>query len=102
MTTGFGANDFSVSSDLVPEADFFFIEELLPIWVEVLLLLLPLLEEATEAEDFFVVADVEEAAAEAIADWMEIRSRPLEAVMRLDGLTIEEAGVMGLERLWPS
>lgn len=100
MTTGFGANDFSVSSDLVPEADFFFMEELLPIWVEVLLLL-PLLEEATEAEDFFVVA-AEEAAAEAIADWMEIRSRPLEAVIRLDGLTIEEAGVMGLERLWPS
>lgn len=100
MTTGFGANDFSVSSDLVPEADFFFIEELLPIWVEVLLLL-PLFEEATEAEDFFVVV-AEEAAAEAIADWMEIRSRPLEAVMRLDGLTIEEAGVMGLERLWPS
>ena len=96
MTTGFGANDFSVSSDLVPEADFFFIEELLPIWVEVLLLL-PL-EEATDAEDFFVV----DAAAEAIADWMEIRSRPPEAVMRLEGLTIEEAGVMGLERLWPS
>ena len=73
MTTGFGADDFSASSDLLPVADFFF-TQLLPIWDE-------------PALDFLVVAG---------APTFCIETRPLEAVMRLEGLTVV-AGVIGLD-----